>query len=260
LRQLQLGMVLQTSTPLATAHVSIIIPALNEEATLARTLRQVKALQPPAREVLVVDGGSSDRTREIAAEAGVVVLLSDGAGRAIQMNHGARHATGDLLCFLHADTLIPGDLISVAAGTLADPAIACAGFISLMSGPETTRWDISALNVLKTYMAPLLFRPHLFLRGLRLLFGDQVMICRRQDFWLAGGFDENLPIMEDGDLCLRLLPQGRILLINRVVESSDRRVRRWGVWKAPFIYLSIGILWGLGVAPRRLKRFYEDIR
>jgi rSAM/selenodomain-associated transferase 2 len=253
-------MVPQTSTPGAPVQLSIIIPTLNEETTLARTLQHVKALEPPAWEVLVVDGGSRDRTREVAAEAGVVVLRSEGAGRAIQMNHGARQATGDLLCFLHADTLIPGDLISVAEGRLADPAIACAGFISLMSGPETTRWDISALNLLKTYLAPLLFRPLLFLRGLRLLFGDQAMICRRQAFWLAGGFDENLPIMEDGDLCLRLLPQGRIVLINRVVESSDRRVRRWGAWKATLIYLSIGVLWGLGVAPRRLKRFYEDIR
>ena len=122
------------------------------------------------------------------------------------------------------------------------------------------RWDISALNLLKTYLAPLLFRPHLYIKGLRLLFGDQVMICRRRDFWLCGGFDPNLPIMEDGDLCLRLVRLGRIVLINRVVESSDRRVQRWGPWKATLIYLSIGVLWGLGVPPSRLKRFYEDIR
>jgi len=242
------------------ARLSIIIPTLNEGTILARTLRHVKALHPPALEVLVVDGGSSDCTRQIAAEAGVVVLQSERAGRAIQMNHGARQATGDLLCFLHADTLVPDDLISVAERTLADSSIACAGFISLMGSGEATRWDISALNVLKTYLAPLLFRPHLFFRGLRLLFGDQVMICRRRDFWLCGGFDPTLPIMEDGDLCLRMLSQGRIVLINRVVASSDRRVRQWGTWKATVTYLSIGILWGLGVSPSRLKRFYEDIR
>lgn len=245
---------------MASARISIIIPALNEAITLRRTLRHVKALDPPAWEVLVVDGGSSDHTTQIAAQAGVAVLQSEGAGRAIQMNHGARQATGDLLCFLHADTLIPDDLISVAGRTLADSSIACAGFIALMGGGTTTRWDISALNVLKTYLAPLLFRPHLFFRGLRLLFGDQVMICRREDFWICGGFDSSLPIMEDGDLCLRLLSRGRIKLINRVVESSDRRVQKWGAWKAICTYLSIGILWGIGVPPNRLKRFYEDIR
>jgi len=242
------------------AKLSIIIPTLNEATSLGRTLRTIKALDPPAWEVLVVDGGSGDDTRLIAAEAGVAVLCSGAAGRAIQMNHGARQASGDLLCFLHADTLVPDDLVTLAERTLADPAVACAGFISLMAGAETTRWDISILNLLKTYLAPLLFRPHLFLRGLRLLFGDQAMICRRETFWRCGGFDETLPIMEDGDLCLRMLPQGRIVLIHRVVQSSDRRVQRWGPIKATTTYLLIGVLWGLGVHPTQLKRFYEDIR
>jgi rSAM/selenodomain-associated transferase 2 len=239
---------------------SIIIPTLNEGTTLARTLRNVKALHPPAWEVLVVDGGSRDHTVQVAIDAGVVMLRSEGPGRAVQMNDGARAASGDLLCFLHADTLIPDDLTSVAQRTLADSSISCAGFISLMGSGDTTRWGISALNLLKTHLAPLLFRPHLYWRGLRLLFGDQVMICRRQTFWEAGGFNEALPILEDGDLCLRLVQHGRIWLINRVVISSDRRVQRWGACKAASIYLSIGVLWGLGLPPARLKRFYEDIR
>ena len=72
------------------ARLSIIIPTLNEATTLARTLRHVKALHPPAWEVLVVDGGSSDPTAAIAAEAGITVPHSEAAGRAIQMNQGAR--------------------------------------------------------------------------------------------------------------------------------------------------------------------------
>lgn len=224
------------------APLSIIIPTLNEAASLGRTLANVRALDPPALEVLVVDGGSRDATR------------------AIQMNAGARQARGSLLCFLHADTLVPTDLVAIAERVLEDRAIAGAGFVSLMSGEDTTRWGISALNLLKTHLAPLLFRPHLYWRGLRLLFGDQVMICRRQTFWEVGGFNEALPILEDGDLCLRLLKQGRIRLINRVVISSDRRVQRWGAGKAAAIYLSIGLLWGLGMPPAPLKRLYEDIR
>jgi GT2 family glycosyltransferase len=129
-----------------------------------------------------------------------------------------------------------------------------------MTGSQTTRWGISLHNYLKTYYAPLLFRPHLFFRGLRLLFGDQVMFCRRNDFWECGGFNEELPIMEDGDLCLKLVNKGRISLVNRIVQSSDRRVARWGSWKATAIYLYIGILWGIGVDANYLKKFYQDIR
>jgi hypothetical protein len=145
--------------------------------------------------------------------------------------------------------------------TLADPQVACGGFISLMVGETTTRWGVSWHNYLKTYYAPLLFRPHLFfLKGLRLLFGDQVMFCRRTDFWHCGGFDPNLPIMEDADLCLKLVRRGRIRLLNRIVQSSDRRVAKWGSLKANLIYLWVGFLWGLGVSATYLKRFYADLR
>ncbi|NQV10032.1 MAG: glycosyltransferase [Cyanobacteria bacterium] len=241
-------------------RLSIIIPTLNEEAILLDTLRTVQALKPPAWEVLVVDGGSSDTTKTIARMAGVTVIEAGKAGRAVQMNEGARRASGTLLCFLHADTRIPTDLVTVASGALADDAIACAGFVSLMRSDGKTRWLVSTLNLLKTHGAPLLFRPHLFIRGFRLLFGDQVMITRRDTFWSVGGFNETLPLLEDGDLCLKLLSQGRIKLIRRLVFSSDRRVRQWGALKAIVMYLSIGILWGLGMPPSRMKRFYEDIR
>ena len=241
-------------------HVAIIIPTFNEASNLGRSLRQLKTLDPPPFEVWVIDGGSQDETVAIAQAANVQVLLSDRKGRSVQMNQGATAANADILCFLHADTRVPDDLIAVIEHTLADPKISCGGFIALMAGAQTTRWGISLHNYLKTYYAPLLFKPHLFFQGLRLLFGDQVMFCRRADFWACGGFNEALPIMEDGDLCLRLVNKGRICQVNRVVQSSDRRVARWGSLKATAIYLYIGILWGLGVPAANLKRFYEDIR
>ncbi len=241
-------------------QVSIIIPALNEASRLGQTLRQLSVLEPPALEIIVVDGGSHDDTVAIAQSAGVKVLNCDRRSRAIQMNQGAQVASGDTLCFLHADTSVPHDLIAVIESTLADPTIACGGFISLMVGAQTTRWSISLHNYLKTYYAPLLFRPHLFFKGLRLLFGDQVMFCRQVDFWGCGGFDAALPIMEDGDLCVRLARKGRIRQVNRVVQSCDRRVARWGSRKATALYVFIGCLWGLGVSPTYLKRFYKDVR
>lgn len=242
------------------SHVSIIIPTLNEEICLGRSLRHLSLLDPPAREILVVDGGSEDETIVIAQKLGARVLAANQRGRSLQMNLGAEAATGDILCFLHADTFVPDDMVAVIEQTLADQIVAAGGFISLMVGSETTRWGVSLHNYLKTYYAPLLFRPHLFFRGLRLLFGDQVMFCRRTDFWDCGGFNSALPILEEGDLCLKLVRRGRIRQVNRIVQSSDRRVARWGSLKATAIYLYIGFLWGFGVSPTYLKRFYEDIR
>ncbi|MBV9385774.1 MAG: TIGR04283 family arsenosugar biosynthesis glycosyltransferase [Chroococcidiopsidaceae cyanobacterium CP_BM_ER_R8_30] len=240
-------------------RVSIIIPTLNEASCLGRTLRHLRLLEPPAWEVLVVDGGSEDETKAIAVKEGVHVLDSNQRGRAEQMNQGAEVATGEILCFLHADTLAPDDLVAVIERTLVDQTVAAGGFISLMTGSQTTRWGVSLHNYIKTYYAPLIFRPHLFFKGLRLLFGDQVMFCRRTDFWHCGGFDA-IPILEEAALCLKLVRRGRICLVNRIVQSSDRRVAQWGAMKATGIYLYIGFLWGLGVPASYLQQFYEDVR
>ncbi len=245
-------------------RVSIVIPTLNEAAVLPRTLRHLQLLDPPAWEIYVVDGGSQDGTIELAIAANQItnlkVIQSEQAGRSVQMNQGAAAATGDLLCFLHADTLVPDDLVAVIGRTLADSTIAAGGFISLMTG-ENIRWGISLHNFLKTYYAPLLFRPHLFFaKGMRLLFGDQVIFCRRQQFWQCSGFDPTLPIMEEADLCLKLNQHGKIRQVNRVVHSSDRRVAHWGAWKATGIYMAIGLLWISGVPATTLKQFYQEIR
>jgi rSAM/selenodomain-associated transferase 2 len=232
--------------------VSIVIPTLNESASLGRTLRCLSSIDPAAKEILVVDGGSRDGTVEIARSYNVKVFVSERAGRSIQMNRGAMEATGDILCFLHADTSVPDDLVTVINRTLDDPSVVCGGFISLMAGTETTRWGISLHNYLKTYL--------FWFKGLRLLFGDQVMFCRRADFLRCGGFDPSLPIMEEADLCLKLTQYGRIRQVNRVVRTSDRRVVKWGAWKATAIYVYIGFLWGIGVSATYLRRFYDDIR
>lgn len=241
-------------------RVSIIIPTLNEASCLQRTLRHLQLLSPPAWEILVVDAASEDETVAIAIAEGATVISASGRGRSIQMNEGAATATGDVFCFLHADTLVPDDLVAIISQTLTDPSVVAGGFIGLMAGSQTTRWGVSLHNYLKTYYAPLLFHPLLFFKGLRILFGDQVIFCRRQAFWDCNGFDSTLPIMEDADLCLKLVQKGRIRQVNRIVQTSDRRVAHWGSAKATLIYLYIGFLWGMGVSATDLKKFYEDIR
>jgi rSAM/selenodomain-associated transferase 2 len=247
--------------------VSIIIPTWNEASYLSSTLRGLQALHSPPKDILLVDGGSTDDTVGVAQTLGqrlalpLTVVRANFPRRSLQMNLGAAQAQGDILCFLHADTLVPPDLGTILQSTLADQGIACGGLIALMAGPHQTRWGISLHNVLKTYYAPLIFRPHLYFgKGLRLLFGDQVMFCRRQDFQTCGGFNSTLPIMEEADLCLKLCRLGRIRQVNRVVQTSDRRVAAWGPGKAHFIYLMIGLLWGIGIPATTLKRFYDDIR
>lgn len=131
-------------------RVSIIVPTLNEAECLGRALRHLNLLEPAAWEVLVVDGGSEDETvalaevHQIIQTARLCVLSSEERGRAVQMNRGAQAATGEILCFLHADTTVPDDLVAVIERTLADQTVACGGFISLMAGPQTTRWGVSA--------------------------------------------------------------------------------------------------------------------
>ncbi len=248
--------------------VSIIIPTLNEAHYIELTLNYLRILSPLSTEIIIVDGSSQDETFSLVQDfiyhnslPSVIKCISTSPSRSQQMNKGAEIATGEYLCFLHADTYVPSDLIKIIDKTLFDQATAGGGFISIMSGIYGIRWGISFHNFLKTYYTALLFRPHLFFRKrLRILFGDQVIFCRRQDFLNCGGFDVTLPIMEDADLCLRLCQYGHLKQVNRIVESSDRRVAKWGATKANFIYLMIGFLWGMGVSAQWLKQFYDDIR
>ena len=239
--------------------VAIVIPMLNEATALPRLLRSLAALDPAPAEVLAVDGGSHDDSAAIARAGGLRVIEHEVRGRAAQINRGVAAASAPLVCVLHADTLLPDDAVAVIRAVLAERRVALAGFTPLLSGPDTVRWGTSFHNWIKTWYAPLLFRPHLFMRGGRLLFGDHAMFFRRADFLAVGGCDPTLLIMEDADLCIRLSRLGRVRLVNRVVITSDRRVAAWGGIRANWVYLKVGVRWGLGLR-KRLDRHYPDVR
>lgn len=239
--------------------VAIVIPMLDEAGTLPRLLRCLAALDPAPAEIIAVDGGSSDASVAIA-RAGGLAVLEGGRGRASQCNAGVAATTAPIVCVLHADTWLPDDAIAVMRATMADAGINLAGFTAILAGPEKTRWVTSFHNWIKTWYAPLLFRPHLFLRGGRLLFGDHAMFFRRSDFNAVNGFDASMLVMEEADLCVRMARLGRTRLVNRIVLTSDRRVARWGEWRANWVYLKVGVRWGLGIKPKTLAKLYPDVR
>jgi len=238
--------------------VTLIIPVLDEEHALPRLIASLAALDPKPAEIIVVDGGSSDASRRIVKDAGLR-LIETPTGRALQINAGVTAAASPLVCVLHADTIAPADMVAVICSTLADQAVALAGFTPLIRGPDKVRWFTTFHNWIKTWYAPLVTRPHLFFRGVRLLFGDHAMFFRRDQYLLVGGCDPGTPVMEEADLCIKMARLGRIKLVARWIETSDRRITAWGPLKANWIYFKIGILWALG-ARARLEQYYPHVR
>ena len=239
------------------SDTSLVIPVLNEEKALPDLIATVARLDPAPAEVLLVDGGSADRTVELARAAGWRIIISP-QGRGVQINTGVAAATATRVCVLHADTVPPVDMVAVIESVLADPRTALASFTPLIKG-EKIRWGTTAHNWAKTWYAPLLFRPRLFFRGARLLFGDHAMFFRKSDFLSVGGCDPAARVMEEADLCIRLTDLGRVRLVPRIIKTSDRRIAEWGPVKANWVYLKVGLLWAMG-ARQRLEKHYPDVR
>ena len=246
---------------MAWQKVSIVIPTLNEEKILPDLFKNLQQLQPEPFEIIFVDGPSKDDTSSLIDQAGYKLIRSVGKGRALQMNEGAYQARGDLIVFLHADTWVPLNLVSIVTKTLKNRKITLAGFTSIMKGEEKIRYFITFQNKLKTYLGALIYNPiRCMCFGFRLLFGDQVMFCRKADFIKVGGYNHELPIMEDADLCLRINKFGSIKQIKDRVYSSDRRVAALGMFRAYLRYLKIYFFWRFGASSKWLKAQYEDIR
>lgn len=237
--------------------LALVIPLLDEEKALPALIEVVRRLDPQPSEVIAVDGGSTDQTCAIVREAGWT-LVETSKGRALQINAGVKAAQSSYVCVLHADTIPPTDMVEVIRHTLQDDRISLASFTPLITGKKT-RWFTSAHNFIKTWYAPLLTRPHLFFRGVRLLFGDHAMFFRRADFLSIGGCTPGDAVMEEADLCVKFAELGRIKMVRRVVKTSDRRIAAWGPLKANWIYFKVGMLWAFGLRSR-MEKNYPDVR
>ncbi len=232
--------------------LSVIIPALNEAAQLPASLKRVRAVLRGDDEVIVVDGGSGDDTRAVAARQGARVVSSE-RGRGTQMNAGARAATGDVLLFLHADTLLPPDAANLILRALGDPDVLGGNFVLLFDAPG---------------LLPRLFATvyNARSRRARLFYGDSAVWVRRVIFDAVGGYAE-ATLMEDWAFCLALraeakrrhptLPLAQTLpLIYSPVVTSARRFhgRRGLAWRMVGAWALLHLLYALGVPTDALER------
>ena len=221
---------------------SVVIPTLNEARTIARTLRRVERLDP--HEIIVSDGGSTDGTPELAASCATVVVGRRGRGR--QLNAGAAAASGDVLLFLHADVTLPGQALSAIDGALDDPGI-IGGCFRVRFGSEPHQAFIAASYDL------------LRLGGRAVVYGDSTIFARRDAFKAVGGFAD-WPIMEDVNFVSRLRRRGRFVELPLTVVPSSRRWRRGGLWRTWASWWAIQLMFGAGVSPAWLGRFYRHLR
>jgi len=198
-------------------------------------------------EVIVVDGGSRDRTIEIASRAEAVRVLTAPRGRGPQQNAGAREATGEVLLFLHADTSLPAGARTRIEGTMADDGV--------VAGAFRVR---TVADVGRNRLGPLLALADVRSRVTRLPYGDQALFVRRAVFERVGGFPDE-PLMEDVALSRRLRAQGRIVTVPAIVRVSGRRFLAHPVTSTLALW-TFPMLHRLGVPPRVLARWYGNPR
>ncbi len=242
--------------------ISVIIPSFNEERRIRACIESAQRINP--LEVIVVDGGSTDRTCEIAQEAGAIVVRSS-KGRGIQMNKGASFAKGKVLLFLHADTIMPETEIS----SLCYPELGSGSQGMLKQVQHDIMESLTDKNIggffrlkfddnsLSTRLVEIF--ANLRARLFSLPYGDQAIFIKRDVFKKIGGFKE-YPFLEDIDLVIRIRKFGKLKYIPLKVIASSRRLNKGYLLSPIFVSLKnvvIALLFMLGVGPSRLARLYK---
>lgn len=228
------------SRSIATAKISIIIPTLNESKNIQATLSSTQI--STNIEVIVVDGGSKDNTVDMAECFGVKVITGY-QNRARQMNAGAKNATGDILLFLHADTVLPADFDAMIRTAMQQPLTVAGAFAlrinATQSGLRLVEWGVKLRS--KWFNMP---------------YGDQAIFMTKDKFNDIGGFPE-LPIMEDFELIRNLKSLGKITFISVPVITSPRRWLKKGILQTTLINQIVIIAYFLGVSPQRIRSWYR---
>lgn len=222
--------------------LSIIVPVLDEARGIAATLESLAAARAAGAEVVVVDGGSRDETRRIAAPLADKVIAAP-RGRAAQMNAGARAARGDILLFLHADTLLPQGAVAQVSAALQPGAAAWGRFDVAIAGADPLLALVAMLMNARS-------------RWSGIATGDQAIFVRRAVFEAAGGFPA-IPLMEDVALSKALARWSRPACLHDRVVTSARRWERHGTWRTIVLMWRLRLAYALGADPHRLARRYD---
>lgn len=220
-----------------------MIPALDEEANLEALLPAL--VGRAGIECIVADGGSADRSVEVARASGARVVVAP-RGRARQMNAGAASATGEILLFLHADTLLPEGFDALVRSALARPGVALGAFrLGICAHGIAFRLIELAVALRSRFLG----RPY----------GDQAIFVRAEAFRETGGFPD-LPILEDLAFVLRLRARGRVAIAPARVSTSARRWLSDGVWRTTLRNQGAVWAWRVGVSPERIAAWYHGCR
>jgi len=226
-------------------RISIIVPVLNEAQGISESLAALAPLRARGHEVIVVDGGSSDKTPDLARRAADRVVSAP-RGRASQMNAGAALARGEVLVFLHADTRLPE-----GAGERILQGLAA-------SGRAWGRFDVR-IEGASVFLPVIAFFMNQRSRATGIATGDQAIFVRREAFRRAGGFPP-LELMEDIALTRSLKRVSRPLCLAEKAVTSGRRWERHGVLRTVFLMGWLRLAFFFGAAPASLARFYDGER
>jgi rSAM/selenodomain-associated transferase 2 len=221
--------------------LTIIVPVLDEEADIAAALAALGDERQHGHEVIVVDGGSSDRTVELARPLADKVLAAP-RGRAMQMNVGAAHAAGDVLLFLHADTRLPLNGGRLAIEGLRQSARSWGRFDVAIAGRSRMLRIVALLMNLRS-------------RATGIATGDQAIFVARAAFAASGGYPD-IPLMEDIALSHRLKRMGRPLCLRTRVVTSGRRWDSRGVLRTILLMWRLRLSYFFGAEPAALARRY----
>lgn len=224
--------------------ISVIIPTFNEAENIERLVKHLRHYgSAHLAEIMVVDAGSDDNTIALAGQAGATVLQSPGKGRPIQMNYGAEHSTGDILYFVHADTLPPaGFATDILEALNAGYPVGCYRF----------RFDSPHL-LLKINAWFTRFRP-LWCRG-----GDQSLYVQRSTFRELGGFCPEHIIMEDYEFIARARRQYPFRIIPKNIIVSARKYQQNSYLRVQLANFIVFNLYRFGVSPRQLQQMYQKL-
>jgi rSAM/selenodomain-associated transferase 2 len=223
--------------------VSVVVPCIDEETVLAGSLQRLRRLMPDV-EIVVADGGSRDRSIELARRLARVV--SAPPGRGVQMNAGAAAASGEVLLFLHADARLRADPRPLLAALLRDPGCAAVYFTQhIRARGLLFRWIERAAR-LRAW-------------GLRWILGDLGLAVRRDLFDLVGGFPPD-PLFEDLGISRRLRRHGRFRRCSTHLYVSARRWQHRGVLRTTLRNWGLTLGYYLGVPTQRLAQHYRAVR